>query len=190
MHPKKARASLRDAENARLVYTWLENLTPALAMEERLWACMTHRMFPEYMAARWPVTTESDVLRRYLLEGQTFAALTRNGIARLWWAGYLTKSELREDPFELTHTLFMRQDIHVSLLERSLGKCENARVAVLDFLRSADETFTGKAFGRRIQRLLLELNLLGGVSVLDALPPSTLAGHVARAARRAVEASG
>ena len=41
-----------DAENAIRVYTWLESLTPALAMEERLWACLSHWTFAEYMAAR------------------------------------------------------------------------------------------------------------------------------------------
>lgn len=159
----------RDAENAKLIYSWLARLTPALAMEERLWACLTHCTFPEYMNARWPVQAESTVIRRYLFEGTSFAALSRNGIARLWWAGYLTKDDTRDNPFELTDTLFLRQDIQVSLLERAIGKCRKVRMGVLAYLALNHERLSEAAFGRRIQVLLKEVNLLGGVAVLDAL---------------------
>lgn len=159
----------QDATNARLVYTWLQGLTPTLAMEERLWACLSHRVFPQYMAVRWPVAGEAAIHRRYLLDGKGFAALSRNGISRLWWAGFLTHDPGRDNPFELTDVLFMRQDVHVSLLERALGKCRTVRTAVLEYLRNHQDTLSGEAFGRRIQLLLKELNLLGGVVVLDAL---------------------
>ncbi len=163
-----------DAENAKRIYSWLRKLTPALAMEERLWAYLTHCAFPEYMHARWPAESENAVHRRYLFEGKSFAALSRNGIARLWWAGYLTRDEKRPNPFELTETLFLRQDIQVSLLERSIGKCRNVRLGVLDFLRENSGWLSEEAFGRRIQLLLKELNLLGGVAILDALPPAEI----------------
>lgn len=163
-----------DAENAKRVFTWLKKLTPSLAMEERLWAHLTHHVFADYMKARWPADSENAIHRRYLFEGKSFAALSRNGIARLWWAGRLTCDEKRDNPFQLTETLFLRQDIQVSLLERSIGKCGKVRAAVLDFLRENSHWLSSEAFGRRIQLLLKEVNLLGGVSILDALPESEL----------------
>jgi hypothetical protein len=163
-----------DAENAKRVYMWLSKLTPALAMEERLWAYLTHYVFADYMKARWPVEGASAIHRRYLFEGKSFSALSRNGISRLWWAGFLTRDTNRPNPFELTETLFMRQDIQVSLLERSIGKCKGVRVAVLDFLRENKSWLATETFGRRIQVLLKELNLLGGVTILDALPSAEL----------------
>ena len=166
--------ALNDAENAKRIYTWLSKLTPSLAMEERLWAHLTHCVFADYMKARWPADSASAIQRRYLFEGKSFAALSRNGIARLWWAGSLTYDEKREDPFQLTETLFLRQDIQVSLLERSIGKCRKVRFAVLDFLRENGNWLSSEAFGRRIQLLLKEVNLLGGVAILDALPESEL----------------
>jgi len=172
--------SQHDAENAKRVYSWLESLTPALAMEERLWAYLTHCTFPEYMNSRWPATGASAVHRRYLFEGKSFAALSRNGIARLWWAGYLTKDVKRDNPFELTDSLFLRQDIQVSLLERSLGKCGTVRTGVLDFLRVNRGWLEDNSFGRRIQILIRELNLLGGVAILDSLPPDTIQAFLAR----------
>jgi hypothetical protein len=44
----------------------------------------------------------------------------------------------------------------------------------LEFLLNNKDWFAEKKFGRRIQRLLLELNLLGGVAVLDAVPPAEI----------------
>lgn len=173
--------AVNDAENAKRIYTWLRSLTPALAMEERLWACLCHCIFQDYMKARWPADSVSSIHRRYLFEGRSFAALTRNGIARLWWAGHLTLDEQRRNPFELTETLFMRQDIQVSLLERSLGKCRNVRMAVLDFLRENESWLGSEAFGRRIQLLLKELNLLGGVAILDTLAKTELQEFLKRA---------
>jgi hypothetical protein len=171
-----------DAENAKRIYNWLSTLAPAVAMEERLWACLTHTVFAEYMSKRWPVDTASAVHRRYLLEGKTFAGLCRNGIARLWWAGYLTHMKDRANPFELTETLFMRQDIQVSLLERAIGKCRNVRIAVLDFLRENQAWLGEESFGWRIQQIIKGLNLLGGVVILDAIPPTELHDYVKRIA--------
>jgi len=124
-----------DAENSKRIYSWLKVLPTTVAMEERLWAHLTHEVFHDYMAVRWPAGNASAVQRRYLYEGRSFAALSRNGISRLWWAGNLTKDEKRANPFELTEVLFLRQDIQVSLLERAIGKCRNVRTAVLDFIK-------------------------------------------------------
>jgi hypothetical protein len=172
-----------DPENSRKIFQWLRNITPAIAMEERLWACLSHTVFPEYMHARWPVKDGDAIQRRYLFEGKSFASLSRNGIARLWWAGYLTFDESRANPFELTDTLFLRQDIQVSLLERSIGKCRNVRTCVLDFLRANSDWLSDEKFGRRIQLLLKELNLLGGVSLLDSLPPAAIHDHMRKVAK-------
>jgi hypothetical protein len=159
-----------DAENARRVFNWLRHLTPAVAMELRLWAHLTHCVFPDYMRERWPAVNEALVQRRYLFEGNSFSALSRNGISRLWWAAYLTRDQKRVDPFELTDVLFLRQDIQVAVLERQMGKCRGLRVALLEFLRDNQEWLAEKSFGRRIQLIAKEVNLLGGVAVLDAVP--------------------
>lgn len=173
-----------DAENAKRVYGWLKQLTPAIAMEERLWAYLTHAQFPAYMAARWKVDDASAVHRRYLFEGKSFAALSRNGIARLWWAGFLTFDGNRQNPYELTETLFLRQDIQVSLLERAIGKCQNVRTAVLEFLGANVGWLSEESFGRRIQLLLKELNLLGGVVILDSLPQADLEAFLKKVGER------
>jgi hypothetical protein len=126
------------------------------------------------------VTAENIVHRRYLFEDKTFAGLTRNGISRLWWAGKLTHDATRQNPFELTDVLFMRQDIQVSLLERAIGKCHNVRTAVLEFFHENSGWLAEEAFGARIQYILKELNLLGGVAILDALSKPQLDAFLKR----------
>lgn len=173
----------RDAENARLVHTWLGDLPSVVAMDERLWAWAAHTVFAAYMQARWPVESANTVNRRYLFEGSSFASLTRHGIARLWWAAHLTHDSGRSDPYELTDVLFHRQDVHVSLLERSLGKCDAVRRGVLEFLRDGREALADESYGRRIQVLLRELNLYGGAVVLDALTPAEITLHLRRSSQ-------
>lgn len=176
-----------DAENSIRIYEWLRELLPAVAMEERLWSYLAHCEFADYMRVRWPVDSAASVVRRYCFEGTTFAALCRNGISRLWWAGHLTYDASRTDSFELTRALFMRQDIQVSLLERSLGKCKNLRTAVLDFLLENREWLGSESFGRRIQLLLRELNLLGGVMILDTLSVAEIQSHLFHVANRLID---
>lgn len=180
---------LHDAENSKLIYNWLKDLSPSTAMEERLWACLTHTMFPEYMAKRWPANSPSAISRRYLLEGQTFAGLARNGVSRLWWAGYLTEDKSRSNPFELTGVLFLRQDIQVALLERRIGKCRNLRYTVLDFFLKNKGWLEDHSFGDRIKAIVKELNLLGGVVVLDDLKTDEIEEYLNRIAQMIVNGS-
>jgi Family of unknown function (DUF6339) len=167
-----------DAENAQRIHSWLRNITPSVAMELRLWAHLTHNVFSEYMYMRWPPKDANIVHRRYLFEGNSFAALSRNGISRLWWAAYLTRDENRPNQFELTDTLFLRQDIQVAVLERAMGKCRGVRVALLDYIRNNQSWLSEEAFGKRIQILARELNLLGGAAILDAIPKADLTAYL------------
>lgn len=173
-----------DADNAIRIYGWLEGITPVLAAEERLWVCLAHLIFPEYMAARWPANGVSAIRRRYLYEGQSSAALARHGIARLWWGAFLTRDPSRADPFELTRILFHRQDIQVALLERSLGKSRLIRTATLDFLRTEQGWLSATRFSERIQGLVRELNALGGVTLLDSLRGEQITVLLAQTAER------
>jgi len=179
-----------DGANAIRVHSWLRNIPPSTAMEERLWAYLAHVPFSAYMAVRWSVKNEGEVRRRYLFEGSSFGALARHGVARLWWAGYLTHDPKRADPYELTRVMFMRQDVQLALMDRAIGKCRAVRTAVLEFLRDHGEWFAEKSFGRRIQLLMKELNLLGGVVILDALPEQQVKQFVHETGLRVTKVQG
>ena len=45
-------------------------------------------------------------------DGTKTEIVIRNGIARLWWAGYWGYDEKREDPYELVDVILDRQEIY------------------------------------------------------------------------------
>ena len=92
-----------DGQNSERIYNALAGLTLAQASDPRLWTYFSHLKFWRYMRARWPITPittqgeaaikertkrKNRVVSRYFLVGDKARGLTRNGIARLWWAGY------------------------------------------------------------------------------------------------------
>jgi len=169
-----------DAENVRIVYSQLKTLTCAQASDERLWSYMTHIHNWEYMQNRWGVSSTSAkdknafVIQRYFLKTNNSRWLIRNGLSRLWWFGYLTYSD--EHQWVLTDTLLELQDVQQALLERSYGKNNkvlHAALRVISETRNELEGSLQKEFGgikKGYQQLGIYVGLLGGSSLLDAMP--------------------
>lgn len=168
-----------DLENTKRVFTALKHLTRAQACDERLWVHMAHAPCWEYMRLRWPVEGKGGrgergdpaafVRERYFFMANRDRALVRNGIARLWWYGYVSYDPGREDPFELTGLLLHTLDITQNLLERSFSRNEGIARSVLRALaerRSRGIPMPDRATFRSAMRYL---TLAGGVTVLDAL---------------------
>jgi hypothetical protein len=169
-----------DLENTKRLHTALKHLTIAQATDERLWAWLTHVHFWHYMRVRWPVeayhketATPSDIIvnikDRYLFMGNRDRALVHNGIARLWWYGYVSYDASKEDPYELTAVLLQKLDIAQSLLERSFSRNPAVTRAVLRVL--IEQKAVGRDLSQResFRTLMKHLNRLGGVAVLDLL---------------------
>ena len=172
---------LNDIENAQIVYSDLRRLTPIQAADERLWSYLSHVTYWQYMVARWGTTTQSVIEDRFFFKSKGIGTLVRNGIARLWWFGYLTYDQHRNDPFELTRILLSNQDIQTGLLQRNLGKSRLVRAATLDYLNQRrpqiEQAGQGKGgVGKVAQHLFRGLNLAGGVYLLDALEIPQLHG--------------
>ena len=169
-----------DAENVRTVYSQMKVLTCAQASDERLWSYMTHIHNWEYMQKRWGVSSTSAkdknafIIQRYFLKTDNSRWLIRNGLSRLWWFGYLTYSD--EYQWTLTDTLLELQDVQQALLERSYGKNNKVLHATLRVIaesrdeleKSLQEKFGGIKKG--YQQLGIYVGLLGGSSLLDAMP--------------------
>lgn len=160
----------RDAENARLIHESMRRLTPLQAMDERLWGYLTHVHYAAYMQVRWKRESEGALVDRYLFKNNGFGSLVRNGIARLWWFGYVTLDSRRSDPYELTDILLCNQDVHTALLQRSFGKSRPVLHAVLEHIKRNRESLYADSIGPKIKTKARGLNVLGGVSLLDALP--------------------
>ncbi|MCY8466770.1 DUF6339 family protein [Bacillus atrophaeus] len=166
-----------DYDNAVLLFNALAELTPAEASKENLWVFLTHVSCWEYMRKRWPVNGQNDlekainfVKNRYFFGQKPYS---RNGIARLWWFGYITHDPDLEDPYELTKIMLQNQDQDVSRMiaeSPNILRNKNAVRIVLRTLQRMQEN-SEKTFSKRtfIRYAAIYLNYRGGVTVLTAL---------------------
>ena len=167
-----------DFENTKILYSAMKNMTLTQASDERLWAMLTHFTFWEYMRARWPVERylkspqkklRDTMVERYFVLPNRSRGLIRNGISRLWWYGYVSYDESREDPFELTEAMLKKLDVAETLLGRAFSYNEKVTKTVLSVLVDLEKS--GEPFDKRdpFRDLMKYMNQIGGVTVLDAL---------------------
>jgi hypothetical protein len=165
---------------ARRIFQWLSELTPVQASDERLWVYLTHRVFPDYVHARWggalvdSTQPEARVADRWFFRGEGVATFVRNGLSRLWWFGYLTYDRQLGDYFEFTEILLALQEIQVAMLERRFGRSRNVLGAILEVLKRNNRLEGVAGRGDIIQGWAKDINTYGGAFVLDALPPDRL----------------
>ena len=169
-----------DIENAILLHRAFPDLTRVEAGDPRLWTRLTHVEGWAYMRKRWDVGQHAEdpdkavryALQHYFLAGSSPSrALTRNGMSRLWWYAALTHDPNRGDPYELTRVLLSALDIAQQLLERNFGRAERVRTGFLEYLRDQSDALgeTGRQKREHIRFLAKQLNLRGGLSLLDTL---------------------
>lgn len=128
------------------------------------------------MRSRWPIESYAEnerlvenVRERYFFMSNRDRALIRNGIARLWWYGYVSYDENREDPFELTKILLKNLDIAENLLGRSFSRNRTLTITVLSVLADLEKMSRPFFDREKFRNLMKHINQIGGVTVLDAL---------------------
>lgn len=176
LKPPVSRPELLDLANTRTLYTALRHLSPIQAADERLWVYLSHVTYWDYMRKRWAVEQYAGkprfaeiVQERYFFMPDRPRALIRNGIARLWWYGYTTYDDTRDDPFELTAVLLKNLDVTQSILERAFSRNRTLTRALLSVLLEREKA--GNPFYEResVRDLAKYLVQVGGVTIIDAL---------------------
>lgn len=169
-----------DKQNARIIYSNLKELKPVQAVSTELWTYMTHIQFPQYMASRWKIKdNENEKKLKEVIKQRFFAirgskGVIRNGIARLWWAGYWGYDENREDHFELVDIILDKQEIYEHISERSYNRNKNILIASLEAIKEND------MYSRDPSRALFKkINSYGSDKHLDALDLDTAKEMVA-----------
>ena len=186
---------LLDYENSQRIYSALSGLSLTQASDPRLWTYLTHVKYWKFMRVRWPIDqNEQDfdseieddgrkkkspigsIKSRYFVTGDMSRALTRNGIARLWWAGYTCHNadEKKESEFNYIKPLFETQDVFATFMERAFSKNKSIMKTLLKVLYDRGES--GKPFDDRLmcRSLAKYLILFGGVAIIDSLDQSKL----------------
>ena len=187
-----------DLNNVKILYPALKHLTPEQATDGRLWTHLTHIEYWKYMRSRWGSDSKNmvdgsaegtdgqnknlarQIKDRYFLSSdENSRALIRNGIARLWWFGYLTYDPHdTEDHFALTKTLLDYQDTQAALLERTYGKNPEVLKVCLRVLAKYMPSIREKGGRAIIQDLGKYINLLGGTYFLDTMDKAVVKDKV------------
>lgn len=109
-----------DATNASQILRILPRLTPADAVDERIWVTLALGHFKNYLRDRWPVD-ETDLGNH--VSNHVFASTSRrrerdHAIARLWWSGHYVRQLAGEDHDQALEAFFSNSDLPVQLLGR------------------------------------------------------------------------
>lgn len=173
-----------DAENSFVFYKATKNLNLYQAADVRLWSSLAHFTYWDYMKSRWPVDGDKNY-EQYILEHYWFSPSgydkksVRNGISRLWWYGYLVASDDDElTKKRLNFLLNIDLDITQSLLERSVSRTKNVRLAIIDGLTDLFEN-KGEKFNRlRFRNLMMQIHAYSSAQPLAFLSYENLLGIV------------
>lgn len=177
-----------DALNAQRLYDKLSFLSDSDAADERLWAglCMGH--FWKYTQYRWEIQkkcTADAIKQHFMFAYGARRSVMRNALARLWWIGRFTYDPDRADKYELTKFMCEHNDHIMHILERNTSNNPMIIRAFIDGILSARKeglNVNTDAVGE----LSRYLNLLGGIYILDCLPPERITEKILAKAREIV----
>jgi len=164
----KDKKNLYDAENSKLVFETLKNLTPLQAREERFWAFLCHFDCLGYVRERWPIPDKSSEKQIKHIQTHFFAASSRglerdNAISRLWWMGYIA-SQAKGIELEEALAVFLHEtDVRANVIERpTTSTSANVFSAILQVLKTS---YNGKKLlhnRANFRPFMKEINRIGG----------------------------
>ena len=172
-----------DFENSKILFLAFKDLDFEQVTNPKIWNYMIHTKYWSYITKRWPISKESEIKSikstlndRYFSKVGSGKVLLRNGLTGLWWLSYTSYDETEEDKFIHTKRLLNTADFHVQLMERSFSRNKDF---VLNFMRALRkyeiENREGEFITMRQHReLFKEINLIGGIKVLDTLDKEDL----------------
>ena len=167
--------SIGDCNNVRIMYKNLKHISNTQAMDERLWAGLSHSIFWGYLQYRTKISeekiTENKILFSYFFKRGGKRILVINPLTRLWWVGrqvYDPSNE--EDPFYALE--FLKRDFSTKVLNLfSYNYTNNPKIvrAILVALAQLEKENNIVIARNPYLKILKYLNMLGGSIILDSL---------------------
>ena len=164
-----------DIENVKILYEAFRKLPFRFAIDERFWVYQSHVTFLDYIKTRWPLESYTkdkphDFIKTHYFFGvNSDRGIIRNGVAMLWWYGYLTYDENRQNRFELTEVLLKNTEVTLQCATRAFPRNKKILRAILS-VPLEDEELGELFFNRQVVRAVMSyLNQIGGVTILDSL---------------------
>lgn len=112
-----------DIENSIIVHDALAGMTPAIAMDERVWVRLSHVECLGYARSRWLAGNEGEQLEKAIVSHMFARGRTGirddNAISRLWWNMQIAKMIDPLDPEGTLRMILLTSDYRMALVERS-----------------------------------------------------------------------
>lgn len=169
----------KDSTNAVILHKALKNLLPIHARDEKMWTYLTHTIGYKYMKSRWKVDSNNEkvsrIESRYFFQGKSDNKIksstvpyVRNGLSRLWWAGYIVYDGTLDNPYEYIDELFISQDMFVGLCERDIAKNKKLVLTILKMMREYEiKNISNNT--ELVRNILKEINFSAGLVMYDSM---------------------
>ena len=178
-----------DRANSIIVGKALENLTPSLANEERIWVRLSHLEAFEYCKIRWLTGKEGEDLvsaiqRHFFAPTQTIIR-DDHALSRLWWNYHIARTCMPDNVDRALELILKTADIRSNFVERIwMSSRRNISGAVLRAM-DTQEWITGAE--QNFREFMKVLNRQGGGIVFEALSESETDSFVQKCADQAVD---
>lgn len=178
-----------DLESSIIVYDSLVGMTPALAMESRVWTRLTHVDCLDYSRARWPITgNEESQLKQVLVHFFAFGRTgvrDDNAVSRLWWNMHIASIADPQDPTRALSLILRSADIRQAIVERPNTAARGPLIRGL--LRAIESNPWITSSESCFRRFMVELNIDGGGVLFEVGPESAVDKVMYVCAQRAHE---
>jgi hypothetical protein len=170
-------------------FNGLPNISAYLARDQRLWVYLTHIVLLDYTRQRWPIPQDKERAVKHIKK-HFFASGARgierdNAISRLWWMASIC-SKVEGLTLEKSLTAFLFQsDVRANIVERPTTS-QNV-VLLSTVIRKLDQSYQGdrELYGReKFRTVMKELNLQGGIKLLEVLEPKEVEKIVTKCAAK------
>ena len=172
----------------------LQELSPSLANEERIWVRLSHVEAFSYSRDRWLNGLEgtqavADSVRLHLFARTQTGLRDDHAISRLWWNAYIARHCYPHNPDRGLELLLTRADVRSNLVER-IWLTGRRRLATGVF-RSMEADPHVLSSERSFREFMKAVNLLGGGIVFEAMADGEIDAFLARcSAHAAAELAG
>jgi hypothetical protein len=176
-----------DARDSKALYNALKSMPPEVARDARVWTTLCHTHCLEYIRKRnhkflFSIDKEEAtrvIKSRFFIENASRSYERTNGLARLWWYGYLVQ-QTGLDFEKAIDTQLTYTDFRASTVERPLVfSHKEIRSALLDVAikhrESGDDFFKNRTVFREVVK---DLNIRATRIFFPAMPHEVLTNFV------------
>ena len=153
----------------------MKNISNTQAIDERLWAGLSHSIFWKYLQYRTKINEEnikeSKILFSYFFKNNGKRVLVINPLTRLWWVGrQIYDLSNVENPFYALE--YLKRDFGTKVLNLfSYNYTHNPKITrgILVALSEIEKENDIIIVRSNYLKVLKYLNMLGGIIILDSL---------------------